>query len=370
MENYTQALNCFDQVLRLKPADIYALVDKGFALHYLGRLEEAIEIYTLVLNKLPNDIEILRKRGKAYRALVQLNEAFTDFNQVLQQNPNDLAALDGVGNIYFRWSQYDRALQIFDRFLTNLPNTPEILLLKAHSLRHLKRFKEAIEVYDNSIHAFQEQRGSVGFYDPVFLKGLYKCWDGLLEDDPNNLKYLLGKADALAMFEKEDSGPKAIDLFDHITNLYPDNLEAWLQKGNYLIFIGSLEEAKKCIEAVKQIDPNNHELEEKLAKREEMFGKINDLSKGFEKIIEKIDTESQTPTWTQDKTLPVCLQCGYTLQKDWNMCPICQTPFSHEDEPLIAWEPDEDLLECPNCGYTLQDDWNECPICNTPIKKE
>ena len=52
-------------------------------------------------------------------------------------------------------------------------------------------------------------------------------------------------------------------------------------------------------------------------------------------------------------------KCGEPLEKDWQVCPVCDTEIEIERKN-----------NCKNCGKTLNPNWKKCPFCTTVVGAE
>ncbi|MHB1349155.1 MAG: tetratricopeptide repeat-containing diguanylate cyclase [Desulfobulbaceae bacterium] len=143
-----QAINAFDQVLALEPANFMALVNKGFALRMLGREEEALVCFELIarqkgfsksavyadislqlgrlycsagrhreavslLEKLEalqaerQGFHLYRLLGQAYAALGKNGKAIRALQRAIRHNPHDAQSLSILGELYAREEQGD-----------------------------------------------------------------------------------------------------------------------------------------------------------------------------------------------------------------------------------------------------------------------
>ena len=62
------------------------------------------------------------------------------------------------------------------------------------------------------------------------------------------------------------------------------------------------------------------------------------------------------PTWTEEELEKFALERGTKVFPEWT---------AEDDEELPGPDNESNLILCSNCGYALQPDWDVCPICNT-----
>ena len=101
------ALLCLDHVLKLKPGDKKALIQRANMLRVLGREDEALEVYEILMDKDPNnamkyldkmlkirpdDAKVWIKKGKALLKVKDRKGALEAFKKAYALEPNDKLA--------------------------------------------------------------------------------------------------------------------------------------------------------------------------------------------------------------------------------------------------------------------------------------
>jgi tetratricopeptide (TPR) repeat protein len=79
--NYEEAIQWYDKVLNIDPTNISALNNKGVSLYNLGNYEEAIQWYDKVLNIYPNDKDAKYNKGIALLSLNKSTESSSLYNE-------------------------------------------------------------------------------------------------------------------------------------------------------------------------------------------------------------------------------------------------------------------------------------------------
>jgi len=89
-EGETQdALQLYDEILKVNPTHINALNYKGLALASLGKYQEAIQWYDKVLKMDPSNVSALNNKGVALYNLGHYEEAIQWYDKVLKLDPKD-----------------------------------------------------------------------------------------------------------------------------------------------------------------------------------------------------------------------------------------------------------------------------------------
>lgn len=90
---YEEALECYDEELRLEPNSTRCLKSRARALYELHRYEESLGCWTNALVADPDDGDALKGRGLVLGSLGMHKEALACFDRVLEMNPGDSDAL-------------------------------------------------------------------------------------------------------------------------------------------------------------------------------------------------------------------------------------------------------------------------------------
>jgi tetratricopeptide (TPR) repeat protein len=83
---YSEAIECFDRILKADPRDVDALIGKGKCLRRLGHCEQAIRCFDRILIQDMYHYEAVFERGICLLLLDRLEEAFENFCQAVHLN--------------------------------------------------------------------------------------------------------------------------------------------------------------------------------------------------------------------------------------------------------------------------------------------
>ncbi|MDO8727093.1 MAG: tetratricopeptide repeat protein [Candidatus Methanoperedens sp.] len=230
LEQFEDALRCFDIMLTKNGQNAKALSGKGTSLLMLNRVEEALVYIDQALKIEPNDNIILNAKAacliKANRyedALEYLDKGlqrpFDQLNYLLERVP----LLTNKSVCLLRLGKYQPALDCINEALRLYPRSTECLINIGIILSDLGRFNDAIESFEKVISM-----------DP-------KNADAWLQR--GYASHLLGSQDK-NMFRFEN----AIKSFDKVLEINHTGAEAWIGKGIALYVLDKDKEAKKCFE--------------------------------------------------------------------------------------------------------------------------
>ena len=87
--DYAQAIEDYDQALRLDPNVALTYYNRGITYSDLGDIARAIEDYDQALRLDPGYLDAYNNRGNAYRKIGEAARAIEDFDQALRLDPSD-----------------------------------------------------------------------------------------------------------------------------------------------------------------------------------------------------------------------------------------------------------------------------------------
>jgi len=116
-KQYDQAIDAFDNAIRLKPDYAEAFEVRGEAHFQKGQYDLAIKDYDEAIALRPDYEEAIVSRGLAHALKHQYDQAIQDYNEGLRLNPKNDMALSFRGWAYENKGQYTRAIQDYDEAL-------------------------------------------------------------------------------------------------------------------------------------------------------------------------------------------------------------------------------------------------------------
>jgi tetratricopeptide (TPR) repeat protein len=116
-------LDCYEEVTKmLDPRNIDAWYGKCVVLGYLSRYEEAIECYNEVIKLDPKHVDAWHNKGVTLENLDKFEEAIKCYEKIKVLDPNNVDAWYNIGHAYFYLDKYEEAIEYFDKALAIDPN--------------------------------------------------------------------------------------------------------------------------------------------------------------------------------------------------------------------------------------------------------
>ena len=206
-KEYSNAIECYNQILEIDENNIDALHDMGSALHNQKKYDDAIEYYDKALNTDKNDIDTLNSKGNTLRVQKQYNKAIEYYNKVLNIDENNINALNNKGNALYDLRKYEEAIECYNIILGIDEDNINALNNKGSTLDDLRKYEEAIECYnvilgidENNINALNNK--GVTLSRQQKYEEAIECYDKILELNKNDINALNNKGVALRLLKK------------------------------------------------------------------------------------------------------------------------------------------------------------------------
>ena len=199
--------------------------DKGYALHILGRHEEAIALCANALELDPLNATAWNTKGLALDALGQHTQAVACFAKFLEIAPRDPAAWNNMAMALSNLGRHDEAVASYRKALEIDPHRPRVWNNAGYTLYQLNRNEEAIA-----------------------------CFAKALEIDPQNALFWNNKGHSLHALGRYE---QAIASLTKAVESDPLNGSAWNKRGEALRALGREEEAIACFAKALESDTSN-----------------------------------------------------------------------------------------------------------------
>ncbi|MGB7746620.1 MAG: tetratricopeptide repeat protein [Verrucomicrobiia bacterium] len=148
---FPEAVECFQESLRIKPSNVDALFNLGNAMSHFGRWDEAVDYYLRVLQITPNQAEVLNNLGMALSARKQYAGAIDSFEQALKVNPDSVSAHNNLATVLFIQHRYDEAVGQYREAVRLMPGNPHLYANLGDALVKQGQTAEAVKWYQEAL---------------------------------------------------------------------------------------------------------------------------------------------------------------------------------------------------------------------------
>jgi protein O-GlcNAc transferase len=254
---YAEAIELFEQALRIRPGYADAHNNRGIALMELARPQEALASFDGALAVEPDYADAHNNRGLALQRLGRHEEALAAFDLALQCKPDFLIAHCNRGNALKRLRRFDAALASYDRALAIDPVHADTLYSRGNALKDLGRLADALESYDGALRV-RPRFAEAHAYRGLVLQALgrfedaLRSYDTALGIEPHNASFHNNRGTTLtAQHELEE----ALACFDRALALDGGLVDAHRNRGLVLQELDRLEESAASLARAFALDP-------------------------------------------------------------------------------------------------------------------
>jgi len=156
-----QAIEDFDEALRLIPQRAVFYLNRGVAYNALGQTEYALQDLDEAIRIDPRDAMAYYNRAASYVALSQFPRGLQDIDKAIQLDPHFALAYSSRGVVYVNMGQYQRAIEDYGNAIRLNPELAVAYANRAFVYIRLNRDLEAERDMDRAI--------ALG-YDPTVLR--------------------------------------------------------------------------------------------------------------------------------------------------------------------------------------------------------
>ena len=257
-----EAVVAFEQAIRLDPGSADAYYNLGGALQELGRLEEALDAYKQAIRLRPNDVEAYNHQGGVLMRLGRLEEGLVAVEQAIHLDPNYSSAYYNRGVVLGLLGRPAEALVTLEQAIhldSNFANFAPAYNRKGLALRELGRPKEALVAFEQAIR-LDPNDADTYCCRGIVLRELGRPEEALvaleraIHLDPSNALAYYNKGLALAKLRRPE---EAVLAFEQAIRLDPNDVPAHFNRGSALQELGRLEEALVAYEQTIRLDSNH-----------------------------------------------------------------------------------------------------------------
>ena len=196
--HYPEALNLFDEALKLDPAWAEAHVEKGNAHRLQNEPERAIQSYEEALKLVPFSAAAFYNRGIARQTKGEADAALADYSQAITLNPSYDTAFIRRASIYMERSQFENAVVDYDRAIRLNSNVGVAFKGRCYALAASGRPDQAIADCERSLQLDPADAGAFDARGLVHLRlrnytAAITDYDAALAANANQANSLYGR---------------------------------------------------------------------------------------------------------------------------------------------------------------------------------
>jgi len=174
-----EAIDQFEQALRIKPDDAETHYNLGIALEQAGRIEEAIAHYQQASQIRPDFVKAHYNLGMALQRTGNIKEAIGHFEQALRIRPDSAAVHYNLGIALEQTGRIEEAVAHYEQALRSRPDFAEAHFNLAVVLMWLGKWPEAVEHFEQALR-IRPDSAEVHYYLGIALERTGNVQEGIV----------------------------------------------------------------------------------------------------------------------------------------------------------------------------------------------
>ncbi|MDX2285475.1 MAG: tetratricopeptide repeat protein [Bacteroidia bacterium] len=259
--DFDRAIECYQQALAIKPDDHETYYHMSNAWHGKGDFNRAIECYQQAITLKPDYHEAYYYMGYAWRKKGDFDRAIECYQQVLAIKPDMHEAYYSIGVAWSDKGNFDRAIKCYQQALAIKPDIHEAYYSMGNAWYHKRDFDRAIECYRQALavkpdnHEAYNNMGNAWRNKGDFDRAI-ECYQQALaiKPDKHEAYYNMGVA-----WSDKGNFDRAIECFQQVLAIKPDTHEAYYSMGNAWYDKRDLDRAIECYQQALVLKPDKHE---------------------------------------------------------------------------------------------------------------
>ncbi|MDF0589688.1 tetratricopeptide repeat protein [Candidatus Methanocrinis natronophilus] len=231
--------------------------NKGVALYNLGEYDEAVQAYDEAIRLDPEFAIAWNNKGLALRNLGEYDEAVQAYDEAIRLDPEFAIAWNNKGLALYNLGEYAEAVQAYDEAIRIDPEYALAWYSKGLALYNLGEYAEAVQAYDEAIridpeYALAWYSKGLALYNLGEYAKAIRSYDEATRIDPEYALAWYSKG--LALYNLGEYY-EAVQAYDEAIRLDPEFAIAWNNKGLALYNLGEYAEAVQAYDEAIRIDP-------------------------------------------------------------------------------------------------------------------
>ncbi len=266
LQRFEEALDACDRALKLQPNSANGHSNRGMVLRQLGRLDAALAAYDMAMRFQPDSPEIQYNRANLMLDREQYLDAVTAYDGAIALRPGYAAAHSNRGNALKALERHFDALASYDAAIAAEPGFAEAHSNRGLVLLGLKRVDEALEactqaaILQPGVAEVHYNLGTI-LQDQNRLDDAVACYDRAVAIDPTHVRGHGNRGTALQSLLRLD---EALASYDRVVALKPDDAAGHVDRGNVLQQQLRLEEAVDAYGRAIALNPGHAEAQAQL----------------------------------------------------------------------------------------------------------
>ncbi len=239
--------------------EVHELIDKGYSLTELSRMDEALEAYDRAIALQEENALAWARKGRALRLMGRFDDALICYDRALEIFPRYAFAWRGKGLVLERLGRMEQALACYEMAAQIKPNDVWNWYNQADVLQNLNRYDDAIPLLEKALEVDPSHPNSWAKLGQIYrLQQIYdkaiNAYEKAIEMDPGYAWAHNGRGLVLKILGQHD---EAIASFKRATQYQPEEVWHWYNLTEMLVEVGQYSDAVAPATQATKADPTH-----------------------------------------------------------------------------------------------------------------
>jgi len=259
---YKEAIGAYKQADRIKPGSAVIFANKGLAFEALNKYDEAEKNYLAALEIDPQNASYYENLAILYRTMQLNNKAIEYFEKYLKLKPDNHIYQNDVGVLYFIMANNEKAIEHYNEAIKQKPDSFIYYENLGLAYKNMGQRLDERKAYETALandpaNARLLNRLGVWYYEEKDHRSAIDYYHKTIAIEDNNPTYFENLALALYTDGDESNDDEAIDVYNKLLKLSPDNFSAWNELGILYFKKGMHKEAIEAYEQADKVKPGS-----------------------------------------------------------------------------------------------------------------
>ena len=236
LSNLQEAEKYYKQYADLEPLNGNALNNLAVVQYKQTKDVEAEKNYLAALNINPENRVYLENLALLYKAMQENNKAIQYFEKVLEVKPDSPDIYNDLGELYSTIGENEKAIEHHFKAISLMPDTSRYYENLGLAYKNAARRQDEKTAYETALSYDKDNAGllnrlGVWFFEERIFPEAIDYYHKALAIDSDNLIYLENLALALYTDGDTSNDDEAIEVYNKLLRLSPENFNAWNELG-------------------------------------------------------------------------------------------------------------------------------------------
>jgi tetratricopeptide (TPR) repeat protein len=258
-KKYKNAVDLYNQVLKIDPNHIDSLNNLGTIFYKMGELQKAINYYKKAIMITPDNVNIIYNLGLVFNNLGEHKNAIECYEKIIKIDPNFVYAYNNIGATFKELGDLKKSQEFLEKAISIDPNYTDAINNLSIIYKDLSQYNKSLELCKkvNELDPnFADAYNNIGVVYKLLGQNINakKNYEKAIQLNP---KYFHAINNLGAVFLENNEYQKAVDCFQKVLLINSNHLNTLNNLGIVYVDIEEYQKAINCFVKIIKIDSNN-----------------------------------------------------------------------------------------------------------------